>query len=465
MSAGPSHDDRLSDLDALLWHLEVDPGLRSSVLVAVGLAHAPERDALADRLERVSRALPRLRHRVVSSPLGIATPRWELDDDFDLDYHLRVIGPPTRTGDRNPLLTVAEPLATDVLDLARPPWQMILVEGGAGGAAGVLFRFHHALSDGVGALAMAAALFDLEADAAPPPMPPRPEPPSVGDFERARSDLDYELRRGLALAAKTLPRLAKGLGLALSAPDNTARDAVGRLRRLAQVSAPGLQPLSPLMTGRSLGTRLDVITLPLAELRAAGASAGGTLNDAYLAGALGGLRRYHDKHGAWPDALRVGIPVNHRSERNDELGNAFVPLRLRAGIQVADPAYRVAAVHQLVADARNEPVIELARTAAALAQRLPAVALGGVLSPLLRATDVIASNVAGSPAPLYLLGAAVEGMVAWGPRTGAAVNLTMLGYAGELAVGVNIDPAAVPDADTLVACLRAGFDEVLGLAR
>lgn len=464
MSAGPSHGDRLSDLDALLWHLEVDPALRSSVLVGVELAHAPEPDALADRLERVSRAMPRLRHRVVASPLGIAAPHWELDADFDLDYHLRVIGPPPRTGGRHALVAVAEPLATDVLDLARPPWQMILVEGGAGQPAGVLFRFHHALSDGVGALALAAAIFDLEADAPAPPMLPRPEPPEVGDLDRARADLDYELRRGLALAARTLPRWAKGVGDALGAPEETARGAVGRLRRLAQVATPGLAPLSPVMTRRSLGTRLDVMTVPLAQLRAAGACAGGTLNDAYLAGVLGGLRRYHDKHGAWPDALRVGIPVSHRSDHDAELGNAFVPLRLRAGIQVADPAHRVAAVHHLVAGARAEPVIELARSAAALAQRLPAVALGGVLSPLLRATDVIASNVAGSPVPLYLLGAAVEGMVAWGPRSGAAVNLTMLGHAGELAVGINIDPSAVPDADTLVACLRAGFDEVLGLA-
>jgi diacylglycerol O-acyltransferase / wax synthase len=258
--------------------------------------------------------------------------------------------------------------------------------------------------------------------------------------------------------------VARGVVEALGTPETTARDALARLRALARVSAPGTRPLSPVMTGRSLGVRLDVIAAPLAGLRAAGRSAGGTLNDAYLAGVLGGMRRYHDKHGEWPDALRVGIPLNHRGGADDALGNLFLPVRLRAGIQIADPAHRVKALHRLVADARSEPILDLATGAAAVAHRLPSSALSSILSPLLRSTDLIASNVAGSPVPLYLVGAGVQRLVAWGPRTGAAVNLTMLSQDGDCHIGVNLDPAAVPDGDTLVACLRAGFDEVLALA-
>jgi diacylglycerol O-acyltransferase len=457
-------DNRMSDLDALLWHLEAEPVMRSTVLVAAVLEGAPRHARLRDRVQRVSRLLPRLRQRVVSSPLGIATPRWELDPAFDIDYHLRVIGAPADRGPRDALLVLAEPLATDVLDPARPPWQMTLVDGLDGGRAGLLFRFHHAMSDGVGALALAAALLDLEPDADPPPLAARPEGVGSRELDRAWEDLDHEVRRGLALAARTLPRLARGLTEAVGAPEDTARGAVSRLRRLGHVSTPGIHPLSPVMTGRSLGARLEILPASLDGLRAAGASAGGTLNDAFLAATLGGLRRYHDKHGSWPDALRVGIPVNHRVANDAVLGNAFVPLRLRAGLQIADPAHRVAALHALVADARSEPVIELAMAAAGVAQRLPSVALNGILSPLLRATDIIASNVAGSPVPLYLVGSAVERLVAWGPRAGASVNFTMLSYRGQVQVGVNIDPAAVPDCDTLMACLRAGFNEVLDLA-
>jgi diacylglycerol O-acyltransferase len=91
------------------------------------------------------------------------------------------------------------------------------------------------------------------------------------------------------------------------------------------------------------------------------------------------------------------------------------------------------------------------------------MAAAGALASALPATDVIASGVPGSPDPLWLAGARVERLVAFGPRAGAGCNLTLLSHEGVVSVGVNVDPAATPDIDTLMACLRAGFDEVLGL--
>ena len=58
----------------------------------------------------------------------------------------------------------------------------------------------------------------------------------------------------------------------------------------------------------------------------------------------------------------------------------------------------------------------------------------------------------------------VTGYYAFGPTTGAALNVTLLSYCGTCCVGVNVDTAAVPDAGVLVDCLRQGFDEVLTLA-
>jgi diacylglycerol O-acyltransferase len=45
--------------------------------------------------------------------------------------------------------------------------------------------------------------------------------------------------------------------------------------------------------------------------------------------------------------------------------------------------------------------------------------------------------------------------------TGAAANLTLLSYQDQIHIGINSDPAAVPDHETFVSCLRDGFDEVL----
>ena len=65
------------------------------------------------------------------------------------------------------MLRLIEPLAAEGLDRARPPWRFTLVEGvDADGGAALVVRLHHVLTDGVGAVALAAVLFDLAPGAA-----------------------------------------------------------------------------------------------------------------------------------------------------------------------------------------------------------------------------------------------------------------------------------------------------------
>ena len=178
----------------------------------------------------------------------------------------------------------------------------------------------------------------------------------------------------------------------------------------------------------------------------------------------GGLRRYHDKHGSRPEHLRLGMAVNRRGPDDDDVaGNAFAPLRLLVPLQETDPVIRVAALGEQVRGLRNEPVLDLLEAAAGVVNHLPTAVASAAFAAVMRATDVVASNVPGSPVPLWLAGVEVERLVAFGPRGGSGLNLTLLSYAGTVEVGVNMDPQATPDADTLMVCLRAGFDEVLGL--
>ena len=48
------------------------------------------------------------------------------------------------------------------------------------------------------------------------------------------------------------------------------------------------------------------------------------------------------------------------------------------------------------------------------------------------------------------------------PRLGAAVNVTLLSYAGLASIGVSTDDAAVPDRELFARCLAEGFAEVVG---
>ena len=80
---------------------------------------------------------------------------------------------------------------------------------------------------------------------------------------------------------------------------------------------------------------------------------------------------------------------------------------------------------------------------------------------MLKGIDFVTSNVPGVPIPLFLARAAVESQFAFGPMTGAAANLTLLSYQDQIHIGINSDPAAVPDRAVFLGCLRDGFEEVL----
>src|ERR1700722_17526908 len=108
---GLRFDERMSDLEALLWGLEAhDPKLRSTITVAVVFDRSPDPVAVAERVDRLTRCLPRFRDRVTVGPLSTAPPRWEPDPDFDLGRHLIRVTAPQRVS-VDDLLRAAEPVA------------------------------------------------------------------------------------------------------------------------------------------------------------------------------------------------------------------------------------------------------------------------------------------------------------------------------------------------------------------
>jgi diacylglycerol O-acyltransferase len=231
---------------------------------------------------------------------------------------------------------------------------------------------------------------------------------------------------------------------------------------VGRLLAPATQPLSDVMTGRSLSMHFDVVRLPLAELKAAAKAAGGKLNDAFVAGVAGGLRRYHLRHGSSVAELRMTMPINIRNDDTADLaGNQFAPARFPVPLSIDDPVERMETIRELVATQRSEPGLALAEPLAALLYRLPATVSTGVFGAMLRGVDFVTSNVPGVPIPVFLAGARMEAQFAFGPMSGAALNITLLSYLDEVLITINSDPAAVPDADVLLQCIEEGFAEVL----
>ena len=78
MAEDVQFENRMSDSDALMWHIERDPQLRSTITVLWYLVRLPAETRLMEKIDRASRIVPRLRERVASSPFSLAPPRWEV---------------------------------------------------------------------------------------------------------------------------------------------------------------------------------------------------------------------------------------------------------------------------------------------------------------------------------------------------------------------------------------------------
>ena len=450
----------MSDLEALLWSLEGhEPALSSTITVVVAFDGAPDPDAVSERIEHLSRRVLRLRDRVVAGAVPTAPPRWEPDPEFDLGRHLvRAITDRALTLDE--LIRTAEPVAAVPLPRDRPLWQMVHVQSRAGRGA-LVVKLHHTLTDGLGAMKLAAELFDLERrPAGGGPLPPIPERSLPSVLGRLWEDLAFEAGHGVEVARRVIPWTTAAVRNAGADPERRAQLLIELLQSLRAMAETAARPASPVLVGRSAAARFGALAFPLADARRAARRAGGTVNDVFLAGLSGGLRLYHAKQGSFPASLRLGIPVSTRDEGTDaDMRNQFAPVLLAAPLQLLDPLERIRALHDLVVSARHQPLLDLLEHATGILRRLPGALR--VATALLRSTDVMASNVPGSPVDLYLGGAKVEHIVPFGPRGGSGLNLTLLSHVDTVNVGVNIDPATVTDVGVLMDCLRSGFDEVL----
>lgn len=462
MSDDVRFDSRMSDMDALMWAIEKDPLLRSTITAVAVLDRAPDRDRLMDKIDRGTRLIPRLRQKAVSPPLSVAPPAWVVDPNFDLNYHVRWVRA-AGDGSLRSLLRIVEPIAMQGFDRARPLWEFTIVEGLADGRAALIQKVHHSVTDGVGGIKLAMMLLDLERDPAPSndPMPDAPEAKRVSRFALLLDGIAHEQRRQAGIAQRALRQVRDAAGR----PVDVAKAAADGAASLARLLAPAFEPLSPVMRDRSLSVRLDTVAVSLPDMKAAAKKADGRLNDAFVAAVAGGLRRYHEHHDALVPALRMSMPISIRDDSTAGLaGNQFVPARFEVPIAKRDPVERMRQLRDLIRTQRDEPALAATEAVAGVLNRLPTSITTQLFGSMFKGIDFVTSNVPGAPVPVFLAGAKLEANFAFGPLAGAATNLTLLSYQDELHIGVNMDPAAIPDTDVFMSCMHEGFQEVCKVA-
>jgi diacylglycerol O-acyltransferase / wax synthase len=456
-------DLQMSDADALMWTVEKDPTLRSTVVTVLTLDRSPDWDALVERVDRGSRLIPRLRQRVVTPVLRVGPPFWSADPHFDLSYHLRRVRAP-EPGNFESVLDLARNAAMAGFDRARPLWEYTVVDGLEGGRAAFVIKVHHSMTDGVGGMKLLMMLFDLEREPAEPgPCDELQALPVFGPLDLIGRSLTHRRGQALGVARQGLVNAAGAARSAARDWQGALREAVRVLRSVAAFLAPATTPRSPIIGARSLARRLATLDVPLDDMKRAAKAVGASLNDAFLAAVVGGVQRYHQLHGVEPAELRMVMPINVRGEGATLGGNHFTPARFLVPLQIADPEERMRELGRQARAVRDEPAVALTDALAMVLNQLPTPVTTAFFGAMLKGSDFVTSNVPGSPFPLYVAGAKLERLYPFGPLSGTAANVTLLSHCDTCCIGINTDAVAIPDTPDFAKSVEGGFSEVLAL--
>lgn len=438
----PSAPTPMQPSDAFFWHAEqATPDLRPLVAGLFRLDRPPDAQRLRRALQRLVALAPRLHQRVVDPPLGIGLPSWVDDDAFDLDYHLRVVALSEAT-DTAALLALCGEILSAPLDHLRPLWEAHVIEGLDDGGAALFLKLHHSLLDGAGAMALFDGLTQARrGDAIRVPRVARLGVPARG-----------------APAAGDVWQMVAGVLRGLADPEQArrlARGLVGLLGELGRVSeTPAWHDAGP-----GIGRRLAIVELEMARLQRLKAALGATLNDVVLAAVAGALAEYEDLGRRGPRELQCMVPMSLRSrDEHAALGNRVGGFTVSLPIGAASPTARLARIRAQTTRAKSDGHGSAFKTMMQAAAYVPPAlfrAAGGLVSGKLH---LLCSNVPGPPLARYLAGARIEGVHPFAPVIrGTPLAIALMSYAGRLCVGIDSDPAEIPDPDRLAALLASAM--------
>jgi diacylglycerol O-acyltransferase / wax synthase len=448
--------DRLSPLDVSNLRVE-DHGLPMHVAALAILEGAPlldssgqlRLDALRAHLERRLHQAPRLRQVLHRPRLGLGPPVWVDDAGFDIRRHVRAraIRAP---GDEPTLLDACSELNEPPLDRSRPLWELWVLTGIADGRVGLLIRLHHAVADGIAALALFGAFLDTTPDA-PAAIGPRWVPIRA---PAARELLADNLRRRAAAVATALSRLRQP-----AVPIHRLSTLLGQVRQLL---GEGLTPRVSLNRPVGQHRRLLFVRADLERAKEVAHAHGAKVNDVVLAAIAGGAQRLLDARGELKPGLvlKVSVATSIRGSADEQASGNQVGIML-APLPVSEPdsIRRLQGIARATAERKRLPPYQ---PSARFAQRWMVRTMFHQ-----RLVNLLASNLPGPPIPLYFAGARVLEVFQVGVVQGnIAVSVGVVSYAGQLNFNVVGDAEAVPDlavfADGLSGALEelgAGFPE------
>ena len=446
----------LNALDSLMWRTERPPSDSCTGVVVMLLDSAPSWERLWKAHEWAVRIVPRLGEKVVEPIIPTGAPRWSKDPDFDLAHHLRRVVAPS-PGTLQEVLEIAQRLGVSPLDRVRPPWIGVLVEGLEDGRAAYILQVHHVLFDGAGATQLFIRLLSRTRES----QSDKPWPDHAGRRTFTPTSVAVE---GVKDQIAGVPGLLRGLTeAAISATTHPAR-AVEYVRSLIRVASPPPPTGSPLL---ACSTRVNWVfepfECPIANLKRAAKTVGGTVNDAFVCAILGGLRNYHVAQGVAMDDVPISRPVSVR-DRNDSMGgNRFTAAFFSAPSSVSDPAERIHEMRERVSQVRSEPALDFISTLTPAMNLAPGGVATAALGALATGAAMTTSSWLGLSDERYLAGARFDRMFVFGPLPGTTMCAALCTHVDTACIGLNIDGGVYTDRRLFRECVTLAFEEVLAL--
>ena len=458
---------RLTALDATFIEIE-SPTTPMHVGTITRFEGAPLRDdagciRIDDIRRHVVRRLepfPRFRQRLVRLPFGVGRPVWADDPTFDVTHHVRLAAVPSPGGSEQ-LHRLAEMLHMQLLDRTRPLWELWFVDGMADGSVALIEKIHHSLVDGVSTVDFTGALLDLSPGPASEPSLVVPHPDAGGD--------DGVPVWWVATQGE-LGRPARALRDVASAAVRPRRTLAVLREALAGLSTVVLAPPSPINQSVGRHRRFEEVHLSLADVNAARARTGGTVNDVVLAAVAGGLRHLIESRGEaiGERPLRAFVPVSLRADADHlTFGNQVAGMLAPLPVHLSDPLDRLRSVREATTQLKGGGQARMLAQLLSGADLLPEALIGLVGRSVHRQpfANVVVTNVPAWPEPLYFLGSRMLDTVAIVPLGGnLAVSIGVVSYDSQLTLGLFADRDACPDVAILAEGIEKSFVELRSAA-
>jgi diacylglycerol O-acyltransferase / wax synthase len=336
--------------------------------------------------------------------------RWE-EASPDLDRHIRVI---EAVDGLAGLERLCGELMSVPLGLDRPLWEILIVPAASARQVGVVLRIHHAVADGMAAVAIAQQLFD--------PSEPALTRASLPVVPLSRPGRQPQRRRNLR---HVLRRLRFGLH---------------RIR----MTLTGREVGSTVLLGeRSRRRGVAFAAVDLASLEAHVRPLGATVNDALLASVASGYRAALPAAGEQvPARLPVSVPV--ALQRRGTSGNQVGVMLVRLPLDVPEPDDRL----RLIAAQTRAEKVQAREQGTLEFMRGPIGAR--IMDRVAKRQHLVGGFVTNVPGPAGTLRLAGAPVVAIWPVAVLAANVRLgvaaVSYAGRLYCGVHFDAVNVPGA-------------------